>query len=49
MGADGVAGGGPVGEPSGTVWIHCPYPVVAAGLSDAFEGVFRLFDQGTEQ
>jgi DNA-binding NarL/FixJ family response regulator len=24
-------------EPPGTVWISCPYPVVAAGLSDAFE------------
>jgi DNA-binding NarL/FixJ family response regulator len=37
-----VAGRGPVRESSGTVWIHCPYPVVAAGLSDAFEGVFRV-------
>jgi DNA-binding NarL/FixJ family response regulator len=24
------------------VWIHCPYPVVAAGLSDAFENRFRV-------
>ena len=37
-----VAERGPAREPSGTVWIHCPYPVVAAGLSDAFEGVFRV-------
>ena len=37
-----MAGRGPAREPSGTVWIHCPYPVVAAGLSDAFEGVFGV-------
>ena len=37
-----MAGRGPAREPTGTVWIHCPYPVVATGLSDAFEGVFRV-------
>jgi len=29
-------------EPPGLVWIYCPYPVVAAGLSDAFENKFRV-------
>jgi DNA-binding NarL/FixJ family response regulator len=29
-------------EPTGTVWISCPYPVVAAGLSDAFEDKSRV-------
>ena len=29
-------------ESSGTVWIYCPYPVVAAGLSHAFENKFRV-------
>ena len=29
-------------ESSGTVWIYCHYPVVAAGLSDAFENKFRV-------
>jgi DNA-binding NarL/FixJ family response regulator len=29
-------------EPPDVVWIHCPYPVVAAGLSDAFENRFRV-------
>jgi DNA-binding NarL/FixJ family response regulator len=30
-------------EPAlGTVWIYCSYPVVAAGLSEAFEEVFRV-------
>jgi DNA-binding NarL/FixJ family response regulator len=29
-------------EPTGTVWISCPYPVVAAGLSDAFENKSRV-------
>jgi DNA-binding NarL/FixJ family response regulator len=29
-------------ELPGTVWIYCPYPVVAAGLSDAFENKFRV-------
>jgi DNA-binding NarL/FixJ family response regulator len=29
-------------ESPGTVWIYCPYPVVAAGLSDAFENKFRV-------
>jgi DNA-binding NarL/FixJ family response regulator len=29
-------------ESPNTVWICCPYPVVAAGLSDAFENRFRV-------
>jgi len=29
-------------EPPGLVWIYCPYPVVAAGLSDAFENKFKV-------
>ena len=29
-------------EPPGVVWIYCPYPVVAAGLSDAFENRFGV-------
>jgi len=29
-------------EPPGLVWIFCPYPVVAAGLSDAFENKFKV-------
>ena len=37
-----VVGREPVHEPVGTVWIHCPYPVVAAGLSDALGEVFRV-------
>jgi DNA-binding NarL/FixJ family response regulator len=37
-----VVGREPVREPAGTVWIYCPYPVVAAGLSVAFEEVFRV-------
>ena len=32
----------PASEPPGTVWIYCPYPVVAAGLRDAFEGMYRV-------
>jgi DNA-binding NarL/FixJ family response regulator len=32
------AGGGS----QGTVWIYCPYPVVDAGLSGAFEAKFRV-------
>ena len=32
----------PVGESQGTVWIYSPYPVVAAGLSGAFEEVLRV-------
>ena len=28
--------------PPGIVWIYCPYPVVAAGLSGAFEGASRV-------
>ena len=31
-----------VGEQPNTIWIYCPYPVVAAGLSDAFGEVFRV-------
>ena len=27
---------------SDVVWIHCPYPVVAAGLSDALEDKFKV-------
>jgi DNA-binding NarL/FixJ family response regulator len=37
-----VAGREPVVESRGTVWIHCPYPVVAAGLSEAFEDLFGV-------
>jgi DNA-binding NarL/FixJ family response regulator len=37
-----VAGREPVGETPGTVWIYSPYPVVAAGLRDAFEEMFRV-------
>jgi DNA-binding NarL/FixJ family response regulator len=33
---------GPSGGASGTVWIYCPYPVVAAGLRSAFEGRARV-------
>jgi DNA-binding NarL/FixJ family response regulator len=29
-------------ESPGLVWNYCPYPVVAAGLSDAFENRFRV-------
>jgi len=29
-------------ESPGIVWIYCPYPVVAAGLSDAFENKFGV-------
>jgi DNA-binding NarL/FixJ family response regulator len=29
-------------ESPGTVWIYCPYPVVAAGLSEAFENKFGV-------
>ena len=29
-------------EYPGIVWIYCPYPVVAAGLSDAFENKFGV-------
>jgi DNA-binding NarL/FixJ family response regulator len=29
-------------ESPGLVWIYCPYPVVAAGLSDAFENKFGV-------
>jgi len=29
-------------ESPGVVWIYCPYPVVAAGLSDAFENKFGV-------
>ena len=29
-------------ESPGVVWIYCPYPVVAAGLSEAFENKFRV-------
>jgi len=29
-------------ESPGLVWIYCPYPVVAAGLSDAFENKLRV-------
>ena len=29
-------------ESPGTVWICCPYPVVAAGLSDAFENKYTV-------
>jgi DNA-binding NarL/FixJ family response regulator len=32
-----VVGGKSPGEPLGTVWIYCSYPVVAAGLSRVFE------------
>jgi DNA-binding NarL/FixJ family response regulator len=31
-----------VGGSADTIWIYCPYPVVAAGLSDAFGKAFRL-------
>ena len=37
-----VVGREPAHEPRGTVWIYCPYPVVAAGLSNAFEEMFRV-------
>jgi DNA-binding NarL/FixJ family response regulator len=37
-----VVGREPVDESLGTVWIFSPYPVVAAGLSDAFENKFRV-------
>jgi DNA-binding NarL/FixJ family response regulator len=37
-----VIGRESVREPVGTVWICCPYPVVAAGLSDALGGVFGV-------
>jgi DNA-binding NarL/FixJ family response regulator len=29
-------------ESPGVVWIYCPYPVVAAGLSDALENTFGV-------
>ena len=29
-------------ESPGIVWIYCPYPVLAAGLSDAFENKFGV-------
>ena len=37
-----VIGSEPARKPVGTVWVYCPYPVVAAGLSDALGGIFGV-------
>jgi DNA-binding NarL/FixJ family response regulator len=37
-----VVGREPLGGSRGTVWIYCPYPVVAEGFRGAFEAMFRV-------